>query len=129
MLKLFRAAAGAAVVALLAVLLFRCTDVRAAEPMSKSEWYRSLQQPITHRGCCSEADCAQAPAKLRADGVWLVPPVDHIENNRWVPAPGEWLPVPEALILRDKDPVDGVSAVLCMVGGQIFCFVPGAAGG
>ena len=53
--RLLYAAAVAIAVALFGLAFMAVPKVKAAEPISKSEWYRSLRQPITHRGCCSEA--------------------------------------------------------------------------
>jgi hypothetical protein len=112
---------------LIGIATFGWCPPAAAE--TKSEWYHSLRQPVTNGGCCDEADCALTPARQDGNGTWFVPPVDHIENGRWIPAPGPWIPVPERLILHDKRPFDGVSAVVCWVGGSIYCFVQGEAGG
>jgi hypothetical protein len=101
-----------------------------AQQSPKSAWFQSLTQPTTGRGCCSEADCATTAARVDANGTWFVPPADRIINGRWEPIPGAaWVPVPPQAILHDKQPYDGMSAYVCWVGGQVFCFVEGGAGG
>lgn len=102
----------------------------APKQSPKSLWFESLRHPVTNHGCCSEADCATTAARLDADGVWRVPVADRIVAGRWVPVVnGEWVPVPPETIIQDKEPYDGMSAYVCWVHGQVYCFVRPGSGG
>lgn len=130
-MKVFKLAVAGMVLAIALVFFGSVIWIGPVRAETKGEWYRSLRHPVTKQGCCSEADCARTPARFdRASGLWLVPPEGRIVDGNWTdPPPGPWVPVPKDTILTDKNSQDGVSAYVCWVGGKVFCFVQGEAGG
>lgn len=89
-----------------------------AQPLSKSEWYRSLRVPGSYESCCDVSDCAPHASRFdKASQRWIV-----------ITAEGE-LPVDPWRILADKEPYDGVSSYACVRGTRVLCFIPGKSGG
>jgi len=92
---------------------------------TRGEWFRSLRQPGTYIPCCSVADCGITPARL-IKGKWWVTVPDRIDmdEGQWLPSyPLRWVEVPDKVIITDKQPWDGISAYVCWVRGEVFCFI------
>lgn len=86
------------------------------------KFYITWMRP-NHPGqsCCSMNDCAPAESKL-VDGHWFARKVDD---------KGDFIPIPDDVIERDRDTPDGRShlcAVTTMSGPTVLCFIPGAGG-
>lgn len=124
------------VVMLLAILALVIRLAHAAPPPGTdrtspiSQWYRSLKQPGTGIGCCSEADCR--PVATRTSN-----------GRQQALLDGQWEDVPPRVVIEDEVHPAG-QAVACWMraGGMMddaeeaapsrvlwFCFVPPGAGG
>ena len=91
-----------------------------------SKWYNGLYQPITGIHCCGKPDCGETRAYKDSDGVW------HAQVPRGEEA-GEWVVVPNDVILADDYPNPTGHAVLCFLDeqpvGRPWCLVKPQAGG
>ena len=91
------------------------------------EFYRHWKQPGTTESCCNarvvknnveEGDCEPATAEVRA-GQWWV----------YVPQINEWVEIPDAKIIRERNP-NIVDAHHCWTPARgTLCFVPPDTGG
>lgn len=99
--------------ALLALVLLVAFPAHAAPPSGAdpalAPWFRGLLQPGTNYMCCGIADCRPTDARV-VDGHWQV---FH---------DGEWLPVPDAVILPPQINPTG-EPIACIVAGIVRCFV------
>lgn len=82
-----------------------------------AEFYRHLQRPDVpadvpawQRSCCSDRDCAPAPARFRA-GRW-----EFLKR-------GAWTPVPPNKIVEDRTPDMQAHACVSVVTDELLCFV------
>ena len=82
-----------------------------ADP-SMAPWFRALRVPGTGTSCCSIADCRPADSRV-------------VEGHYEVLINGKWLPVPQDLILRDKENPTGRAVVCWTPSAGIMCFVRG----
>lgn len=114
-LRLIVLGLGAIMLTFYLIIAFLIATAHAAGP-TPSEWYRSLIQPGTGASCCDISDCR--PARATFDG-----------SHWWVDSPTGRLVVPPELILEGKEPLDGMSAYVCIWGGQVRCFVKPGSGG
>lgn len=82
-----------------------------------ADFYRHLQRPDVppetpawQRSCCSDRDCAPAPARFR-DGGW-----EFLRR-------GVWLPVPADKVVADRTPDLQAHACVSAVTDELLCFV------
>jgi hypothetical protein len=95
-----------------------------------SRWFRSLQQPGSHMGCCSEADCRRVEARA-THGYWqfYLRRGDGEGEFPEAPAIAGWVKVPSDRVLQHTENPTG-SAVACWepwasnLGDGVLCFVP-----
>jgi hypothetical protein len=86
-----------------------------------SNWYGSLKQPGTNRGCCSEADCR--PTELRQSPVKADEWQAFISKEMFGPdAPDTWVAIPNKMILDKTDNPTG-RVVICWYQREIYCAV------
>ena len=75
------------------------------------EWMNGLKSPVTGISCCDITDCFVTRARITKDG-W------EAQNQL-----GQWVAVPEEIIIRDKGNPTGLP-VLCFNYGRPLCYVP-----
>jgi hypothetical protein len=85
-------------------------------------FYKTWMMPdARHVSCCHDQDCAPAETQFR-DGQWFA---------RKVGETGDFTPVPDRKIERDRDSPDGRSHLCGRPFGSdfsVFCFIAGAGG-
>ena len=86
------------------------------------EWFESLKQPGTARGCCSESDC-----HILADNQWR-----ETNNGYAILVKEQWFKVPHENILdHQPDPTGNVVTRYSVINSDkgllvnIFCFIRG----
>lgn len=96
-------------------LLLGLFFVGSAAAETRSEWFKSLRQPLTGASCCDISDCKKTEARVsfELEG--------QSAKEHWeVKVEGTWTPVPSEVIL-EKRSVDG-EAYVC-IGSRILCFI------
>lgn len=130
----------------LAILYISCWFVQFAygEPPANADpalrpWFKSLQDPATGNGCCSQADCRGVESRHGTDGNWQVfigaqfnLPKNE-DDTQLPPVVPHWMDVPPNHILLHHDNPVG-RGVACWrriwvdgymnPEGEILCFIP-----
>jgi len=114
--------------AMLAVALEPAALAKAAPPEGSEagayrgyeNWFKSLTSPLTGKDCCDLADCRFVAYR-------------HTPAGYTVLINGQWLPVPDRLVIRHRENPTG-RGVACyrqdsvLVPSSIFCFIPAPEG-
>jgi hypothetical protein len=125
---------------IVSVIVFGFTPKTKAEEsghrLYHESHYRHWKQPGTNISCCSDHDCAPVKAELR-QGQWFAlrenernADPDEMSQYQWglKLRQSEWIAVPDAKIIRERNPtVEG--GHLCYSSGKVICFLPPNTGG
>ena len=122
-------------IALLTFGRFRSSFAHEDGTDPNAAWLRSLTVPGTGggfggsaRSCCNGQDCRNVETRIR-DGkleAWVDDKTfpDTPKNSIFGHAPNDWVPIPEAAILRGQTNPTG-RPLLCWFQSQVQCFVEG----
>lgn len=81
-------------------------------------WFRSLRHPVTDASCCDVSDCRPTTSRFtEKNGVRIL---------QATTPEGEWIDVPEEMIVRPKEPNPTGTDVMCYLPSRgVMCFVFG----